>query len=820
MDQCVIFHQEPWANGMPDKASHLFWRVIQTGQSYIRHERLLDTVRYHLQGEALKQYSINQDLYKEVERLGAKDMELCMQCGICTASCALSSGVNTFPRKIYRYLQLGLKDKLLESPEPWLCYYCGDCNSDCPRGAEPAETMMATRRWLTTQYDVTGLAKRLYLSKAWELGSLAALALGIALLFVLFHGPIVTDHVSVNTFAPVVWIEIGDLTMAAVLSTFLMINAFRMFRYVMGGSKVSPWLYFTQGKEFILHFLTQKRWNTCSDNNSRWVKHLILVSGYLTMMLLVIVFIRWFQVDDDSWHFTSIFGYYATGVIMFMTAEMLYSRYKKKQEAIHRFSHSTDWLFLILLFMTSLTGILMHSMRLLDWALPTYIIYVIHLAIAVPMLVIEVPFGKWSHLFYRPLAVFLTAVKAKASQASGLTSHALKERVDDLFMACMQCGTCTTVCPANQISAYSPRQVIRLISTDSATVAEVDEKVWDCVTCNTCVEFCPRGIEIVDLTKAIRGKTIESGQEPNYLKQPLSSLKAHGNPWSGLPERRVEWVGTLPVPSFSEECDYCLFTCCTTVYDKSPAKGSQKAGQALIQLLNLAGVSYGTLGTKEQCCGDLADITGEKGMYTELAGYNSELFLKAGVKKLMTTSPHCLNAFKNNYPELKGTVQTEHYVTLLNNLVLNDHLKPERALNLKVTYHDPCYLGRYNGIYEAPRQLLQSIPGIELIEMDSNRERSLCCGGGGSGAFKNQSRQITFGELRVREALKTGADVLATTCPYCIRMLNAAVRKSHAQKKIVVLDVAELLLQSVNQSLDQEKNRCLCESESTFVTVE
>ncbi len=181
----------------------------------------------------LKKNSINKKLYREVERLGAKDMELCMQCGNCSAACPLSEGANTFPRKIYRYLQLGLEDKLFESPEPWLCYYCGECNIDCPRGAEPAETMMAVRRWLTTKYDRTGLAKRFYLSKAWEIGALLVLALVIILLFVFGHGPIITDHVSVNTFAPVLWVEIGDLILVLVLSTFLMSNAFVMFRYIM-----------------------------------------------------------------------------------------------------------------------------------------------------------------------------------------------------------------------------------------------------------------------------------------------------------------------------------------------------------------------------------------------------------------------------------------------------------------------------------------------------------------------------------------------------------------------------------------------------------
>ena len=271
------------------------------------------------------------ELYREVAKFGARDMEICMQCGICSASCPLSSGINAFPRKIYRYLQLGLKDKLLKSTVPWLCYYCGDCNTDCPRGAEPAETMMATRRWLTAQYDWTGLARRFYLSEAWEIGALIAVALGIIILFIVGHGPVVTDRVSVNSFAPVLWVELGDLVMAAVLSAFLLSNAFRMYRFIMSDTKVPFWLYITEAKAFVINFVTQKRWRQCGEDHRRWLKHFLLVTGYMTMMTLVIVCIRWFQVDDSSWHFTSIFGYYATGVLLAITVEMFRSRLRKKR---------------------------------------------------------------------------------------------------------------------------------------------------------------------------------------------------------------------------------------------------------------------------------------------------------------------------------------------------------------------------------------------------------------------------------------------------------------------------------------------------------
>jgi len=739
--------------------------------------------------------SIDPELYREVEKFGARDMEICMQCGNCSASCPLSEGTNPFPRKIYRYLQLGLKDKLLKSPVPWLCYYCGECNKDCPREAEPAETMMATRRWLTTQYDWTGLAKRFYLSAAWEIGALAVLAFVIILFFSLFHGPIITDRVSVNSFAPVMWIEIGDLVMAAILSAFLLSNAFRMYRFIMSDTKVPLSLYITEAKTFVLNFMTQKRWRQCGEDRSRWLKHFILVTGYMIMMTLVIVFIRWFQVDDSSWHFTSIFGYYATGVLLVITVEMFRSRLKK-EESIHRYSELSDWLFLILLFLTTLTGIIMHGLRLAGWPMGTYVMYVIHLAVAVPMLVIEVPFGKWSHLFYRPLALFLAVVKEKAAKDSHVAVEDVLAEVGETFMSCLQCGTCTSLCPWNLVSSYSPRQILRNLALETGSEQSVDQAVWSCVTCNACGVNCPRGIEIIDVMKAVRGLNVTSGRIPEYFEPPLDSLKYNGNPWSGVRDKRLEWAGDLIIPAFTPEHDYCLFTCCTTAYDPS----SREAGRALPQLLEYAGISFGTLGTEENCCGDQAHKIGATEIFSELALKNTELFLGAGVEKILTTSPHCLNAFKNNYAELKDSVSSEHYTELLDRVVKEGRLKPILEAASTVTYHDPCYLGRHNSIYEAPRRILQSIPGLELVEMPNNRKRSLCCGGGGGGAWSDDTLGQGFGVLRVKEALSTGAEVIATACPYCIRMLNDGVKELGAENQIVVKDIAELLLQSVLMS--------------------
>lgn len=767
------------------------------------HRPLIEKVnhrqRWTLKGKIVKKNDMNPDLYGEVERLGARDMEACMQCGNCASACPLSTGENTFPRKIYRYLQLGLKDKLLESPEPWLCYYCGECNIDCPRGAEPAETMMAVRRWLTAQYDWTGLAGRFYLSEKWEFGALGAVALFVTLLFVFFHGPIITDRVAVNTFAPVVWIEIGDLAMAAILSFFLLSNAFRMYRLIMNGTKVPLKLYVTEARAFVSHFLTQRRWRECGEDKSRWLKHLILVSGYLTMMTLIIVCIRWFQVDDSSWHFTSIFGYYATAVLLFITVEMFRSRLAQK-EKIHRYSHLSDWLFLSLLFLTSLTGILMHIVRLIGWPMGTYVMYVIHLAIAVPMLVIEVPFGKWSHLFYRPLAVFLTTLKEKALRASQVDPAVIRKDVGETFKACMQCGACTGVCPWGAVAGYNPRRILRSIALDASSNVSVDDASWTCATCNSCVEQCPRGIGILDLIKSVRRQVVEAGALPEYFDAPVKSLSANGNPWSGKGENRPDWAMGANLPTYTKEHEYCLFTCCVTAYDTSTDKGNQRAGIALLRLLEQAGVSYGTLGTTESCCGDMADKIGVSGAASDLIGKNTRMFLEAGVSKILALSPHCLNSFSKNYEGLRD-IPSVHTTELLDRLIREGALKPVNKLDLKVTYHDPCYLGRHLSIYDPPRRILESIPGITLLEMQNSRERSFCCGGCGGGPWKDNGDGESLAEVRVREAVSTGAEVIVTACPYCILMLNEGIAKLGVGKKIRVQDVTELLLQSIDLSV-------------------
>lgn len=363
---------------------------------------------------------VNPDLHKEIAAFGSEDITCCINCGNCTAVCSLSGGDAAFPRKTIRYIQLGMKDRLLASPDPWLCYYCGECSATCPQQANPGEIMMTTRRWMTAQYDWTGLAKKLYLSIKWELAALAVVAALVILLFALFHGPMVTDRVELNTFAPVVWVELGDWAIAMLLGGLLLGNVYRMHRYVMAGHRAPLSVYFQELRTLVVHFATQKRWRDCQAPG-RWLKHFLLVTGYVAMLVLVVVFLRWFQTDGSHWRPLDLLGYYATGVLVLFTGEAIVSRLRRREE-IHKHSHPTDWMFLVLLFLTALTGILVHGLRLANLPLPTYYMYVVHLAIAVAMLVVEVPFGKWSHLAYRPVAMYFMAVQKRLREGGVATA--------------------------------------------------------------------------------------------------------------------------------------------------------------------------------------------------------------------------------------------------------------------------------------------------------------------------------------------------------------------------------------------------------------
>jgi quinone-modifying oxidoreductase subunit QmoC len=372
--------------------------------------------------EGGKPYRVEPDLafIDELAAFGAKTFKQCYQCATCSATCSISPDENPFPRKEMLWLKWGLKDRLIKDLDVWTCYYCGDCSAECPREANPGETMMALRRYMTSVYDWTGISRLLYTSGLREIGAIIAVGLVVVGLFYISGAftpeRMITDHVSVDTFAPVHLVHYADWVMAAILTFFLLTNTFRMWRIVMDGQKVGLWAYVRNLKTFMVHAATQKKWRECAERNTRsfWLKHFLLVPAYVAMFVLVMFFLDTLQVDGSKFTPVSYLGYAIAFILLYVSGDAIIGRLRKKEE-IHKHSHDSDWMFLILLFLTAFTGILMHILRIMDWPLSTYYMYVIHLAIAVPLLVLEVPFMKWAHLMYRPLALYLKAVKESTS---------------------------------------------------------------------------------------------------------------------------------------------------------------------------------------------------------------------------------------------------------------------------------------------------------------------------------------------------------------------------------------------------------------------
>jgi ferredoxin len=338
---------------------------------------------------------VDPTLLRELKDYGAVGIEKCFNCGNCTAICPLASTEHPFPRNIVRRAQLGLRDRLQEM--------------------------------LTAQYDWTGLARRFYTSKLWEIGAVFAVSLFVFLMFALFHGPIVTDHVALNTFAPAHIIEIADWIVLVSLSFFLLTNVYNMYRLTIlqdRGTQIPLKLYFTEGWQLIYQAVTQDHFSKCDGDGKepfwrkpRWRNHWLLVSGYVLMFTLIVVFLRWFQTDNlyPVWNPQRWLGYYATIVLVFGAGDALWGRIVRDHQ-MHRYSHPSDWMFPILLLLTALSGIAVHTFRYLGLPLPTYWAYVAHLCILTPMLVLEVPFGKWSHLAYRPVAIYFQSLQNKATE--------------------------------------------------------------------------------------------------------------------------------------------------------------------------------------------------------------------------------------------------------------------------------------------------------------------------------------------------------------------------------------------------------------------
>lgn len=370
---------------------------------------------------------VDPSLMHELKEFGAVEIEKCFNCGNCTAICPLAEDNYPFPRGTIRNIQLGLRDRMVQNLDPWLCYYCGECSETCPKQAEPGETLMAARRWLTAQYDWTGLSKKLYTSTAWSIAALIIGAILVILLALGLRGPMVMDQVELNTFADVHMMHTADLILAAILGFFLLSNLFRMYRFTFPRDSLQPPLivFITEAWQLVLHIATQKRFSECEDKK-RWVGHLFLVFGYGTMFVLIVLFLTWFQTDIvyPIYHPQRLIGYVAALAIIYGAGDALIGRFTKKHE-MHKYSHISDWLFPILLILLSVSGLMISFFRIYSLPMLTYYTYVGHLVVMMMLYICIGPMGKWAHLLYRPFAVYFQAVKSKALELKDLEAEAV-----------------------------------------------------------------------------------------------------------------------------------------------------------------------------------------------------------------------------------------------------------------------------------------------------------------------------------------------------------------------------------------------------------
>ncbi len=365
-------------------------------------------------------------LVQHVRRFGKFDTNACLSCGSCTVVCMLSNGVASLPRRPIRRVLLGLKGSVLASLEPWLCHDCGDCSLACPRQAEPQESMMTLRRYLVAQYDFTGIASKVLGSKIGEIVALALVGLlvfGLALWYHLYYvklglGDLVAIPMGMEHMFPL--IEYFTYAVFALPALIVFINIARMHRFTMGKHLRFPVPlrhYFTEAKTLFLHMFSHKNMRECEEPTlrRRWIKHWLLALAVTVKCVIVLFFLSWFQTDSmyPIYHPQRWIGYLIAAAMIVVPLDILLSRWRHRAN-IHKFSEPSDIILPIMLILTALSGLVVHGGRYVGFELTAHIAYAVHLAVAVPLIMIELPFGKWGHSIYRPLALYFAAVKERA----------------------------------------------------------------------------------------------------------------------------------------------------------------------------------------------------------------------------------------------------------------------------------------------------------------------------------------------------------------------------------------------------------------------
>jgi Fe-S oxidoreductase len=440
------------------------------------------------------------------------------------------------------------------------------------------------------------------------------------------------------------------------------------------------------------------------------------------------------------------------------------------------------------------------------------------------------PYTKMMHVITAPLNIYTANLvplgatlkhidfeKTESFGVNSVTGFTWKDLLD--LDACTECGRCTAVCPANTVGKeLSPRDIIlqlrdlmhieahKPLAIIGAVPATSPAPLWQCTTCAACMEACPVFIEqmpkIVDMRRHL---VMEAADFPDSMQQAITSLEKRGHPFSGTQATRVDWAQGLGVKHVSEvkDAEVLLWVGCGGAL----VERNQKVTRATAQLLVQAGVNFAIMGREEKCSGDPARRIGNEFLFETLAKENLENLNKYKVRKIITACPHCFNTFKNEYPRYGGRFEVYHHSEYLARLVNEGKLKPLAGLDKKITFHDPCYLGRQNGVYDPPRQLVQISARENMVEMERSRAKSFCCGGGGGMSFVEEPPDKRVNQERAREVLETGANVLAVGCPFCMTMMEDGINARKGSRDVSVMDVSELLWEAAKPRAALEAKR-------------
>jgi len=452
----------------------------------------------------------------------------------------------------------------------------------------------------------------------------------------------------------------------------------------------------------------------------------------------------------------------------------------------------------------------------------------LHYAIILGFLV-YIPRSKHLHILASPFNVLFKSLapkealklidpeKAETIGAAKIQDFTWKQLLD--LYACAVCGRCHTNCPATLSGKpLSPREVIlnlkdhllevgpQLLSAETpsanpgtAMIEDVitEEVIWDCTTCYACQEVCPVGIEHTVKLIDMRRNLVEHGRVSPSVAKALESVRLLGNPWEQPQSARLDWAEGRKVNLIQdrEEVDVLYWVGCAGAYDPR----SRDISLAVVSLLERAGVNYALLGTEERCCGDPARRMGEEGLFQMLARSNIDVLKKYRFNRILTHCPHCYNMLKNEYPQLGAQFEVVHHSQFLLELIHSGKIKLQEGQELRLTFHDPCYLGRYNGIYDPPRQVLQAISKATLIEMRLNKTKAMCCGAGGGQIWIQSEKGRRIEDMRFEQVQEVDAQIVATACPYCTIMLDAVAQIKEPTGKIKVMDIAELVVRALAQ---------------------